>query len=160
MSKPIFREKSLKNISSPDEFNQYIRIAAPRTWLILCFILIMLTAVIVWLFLGKLPTTITSMGYAESGQVVCYLSPTQADELTENVSVLIDGIEGCLISVSEMPLSQKEVSQKYNSDYITDRLAVADWNVEVQLSSKNMEDGLHEVSLTTETVQPISFLLN
>ncbi|WP_099206089.1 hypothetical protein [Scatolibacter rhodanostii] len=160
MDKPIFREKSLQKISSPDELSQYIKVASPGVWLILFFVLTMLVALIIWCFFGELPTTITTMGYAKNGEIVCYLSPKQAEEITDRVSVSIGESKGELISVSETPLSQAEIALKYSEDYIVDTLAAQEWNLEIKILANGVKDGLHEIILTTETVRPISFLLN
>lgn len=42
MSDQIFRKKSLDRISSPEQLNDYIRVANPGIWMILAAVIILL----------------------------------------------------------------------------------------------------------------------
>lgn len=44
----IFRKKSLDRVSSPEQLNDYIKVATPGMWLILLAIVIFLVGMIVW----------------------------------------------------------------------------------------------------------------
>ena len=48
MSDQIFRKKSLDRISSPEQLNDYIRVANPGIWMILAAVIILLAGVCVW----------------------------------------------------------------------------------------------------------------
>ena len=48
MSDQIFRKKSLDRISSPEQLNDYIRMANPGIWMILAAVIILLAGVCVW----------------------------------------------------------------------------------------------------------------
>ena len=52
--KSIFREKSLTKVSSPEQLNDYIRVSTPAVWLVLSAIVLLLIAVTLWGFLGRL----------------------------------------------------------------------------------------------------------
>lgn len=50
--KSIFREKSLKRISSPEQMDDYIRVTSPSVWLILMAIIVLLIGIVVWAVFG------------------------------------------------------------------------------------------------------------
>ncbi|MBR1740449.1 MAG: hypothetical protein IJ733_01000 [Lachnospiraceae bacterium] len=50
--KSIFREKSLKRISSPEQMDDYIRVTSPSVWLILMAMIVLLIGIVVWAVFG------------------------------------------------------------------------------------------------------------
>lgn len=58
----IFREKSLKRISSPEQLNDYIKVSNPSVWLIISAILIILVALFIWSIRGNITTSVKSDG--------------------------------------------------------------------------------------------------
>ena len=54
MKKSVFREKSVTQVASPEQLNDYIRVSTPAVWLVLAAILLLLISVIVWACLGRL----------------------------------------------------------------------------------------------------------
>ena len=45
MSQPIFRQKSMEKISSPEQMNDYIRVSNPSVWMILAAVIVLLAGV-------------------------------------------------------------------------------------------------------------------
>ena len=45
MAEPIFREKSLKRITSPEELGDYLRVTSPSVWMILAAVILLLRCV-------------------------------------------------------------------------------------------------------------------
>jgi hypothetical protein len=48
----IFREKSLKSISGPEELNDYIRVTTPPVWLVLIAVVVLLLGMLAWCIFG------------------------------------------------------------------------------------------------------------
>ena len=48
MDNPVFRQKSMEKISSPEQMNDYIRVSNPRVWMILAAVIVLLAGVCVW----------------------------------------------------------------------------------------------------------------
>ncbi len=48
MAEPIFREKSLKRITSPEELGDYLRVTSPSVWMILAAVILLLVGVLFW----------------------------------------------------------------------------------------------------------------
>lgn len=64
--KGVFREKSLDKIASVDQLDKALKITSPFSWIALAGISVVLIAVIIWSFVGSLPTTITAPGIVVS----------------------------------------------------------------------------------------------
>lgn len=64
MNNSIFREKSLTQVSSPEQLNDYIRVSTPAVWLVLSAIILLLVALTLWGCVGRLET------HTDSGETV------------------------------------------------------------------------------------------
>ncbi|NCC81866.1 MAG: NHLP bacteriocin system secretion protein, partial [Clostridia bacterium] len=62
MSKKIFREKPLQNLSSVDQLDQLIKVTSARGWLALAGIGVILISVLVWAFFGTLTSKVSGSG--------------------------------------------------------------------------------------------------
>ncbi|ATW26576.1 NHLP bacteriocin system secretion protein [Candidatus Formimonas warabiya] len=62
MKQNIFREVSLKRLSSPEQLDQLIKVTSPKGWLALIALGLLLAGVIVWSFMGSIPTKIAGQG--------------------------------------------------------------------------------------------------
>jgi hypothetical protein len=62
MKQNIFREVSLKRLSSPEQLDQLIKVTSPKGWLALIALGLLLAGVIVWSFLGSISTKIAGQG--------------------------------------------------------------------------------------------------
>ena len=156
--KQLFRQSSLDRVTSPEKLNEYIRVANPGLWMILCAVLILLAALFVWSALGTLPTTISETGIVSNGVMTCYMA--DVTEVAPGMRVQIGGYDGSVISVSDIPYSSKEVSSRYADDYTVHILGVEDWNYEVLVDAPGVPDGLVEATVVTGQVHPITFMFN
>ncbi len=48
----LFREKNLERISSPEQLNDYIRVATPGVWLLLAGVIVLLVGALLWASFG------------------------------------------------------------------------------------------------------------
>ena len=56
MKKPLFRQKSLDRVSSPEQLDAYMKVSSPGIWMILGAVIILLAGVFVWSVFGRLET--------------------------------------------------------------------------------------------------------
>ncbi|MBQ7699275.1 MAG: hypothetical protein IJT49_02910 [Clostridia bacterium] len=49
----IFREKSIKQVTSPESLNDYIRVTSPSVWIVLLALLILLIGMLTWSIFGR-----------------------------------------------------------------------------------------------------------
>ena len=52
MNKQLFKKSNMEKISSPEQLHNYVRVANPGLWMVLSAIVVLLTGVIVWGFIG------------------------------------------------------------------------------------------------------------
>ena len=50
----IFREKSLKKVSSPEQMNEYIRVITPSVWIALIALAVLLAGFLIWSIFGTM----------------------------------------------------------------------------------------------------------
>jgi len=62
MAKPIFRQKSLERLASPERLDQLVQITSPIGWASLLSIGALLIATIFWSIYGSIPTTVAGGG--------------------------------------------------------------------------------------------------
>lgn len=162
MNSAIFNKTSLDKVNSPEQLNDYIRVSNPGIFVVLAAVFVLLAAAAVWSVTWELPTSISAVGVAEDGRMICYLSTENAQEVQAGMEVEINGENaGKVLSVSEEPLSAAEVTASLNSDYLAYLLSLSGWNMEVIIDATDLEDGkLYSVSIVTDKIRPIGFLLN
>ena len=56
MEKPLFREKNINQITSPDELNDYLKVTNTSVWTILVAVILLLSGLLVWASIGHLDT--------------------------------------------------------------------------------------------------------
>lgn len=154
----VFNPASLARVSSPEQLNDYIRVANPSVWLILTAMIVLLAALLVWSMTGTLPTTISETCVAEGGVLTGYLSD-KAD-VAPGMRVRIGSLTGTITAISDTPYSSREVGAKYDDDYMLHMLGVDDWNYEITIEAPGVPDGLVETTIVTGEVQPITFIFN
>lgn len=52
--KSIFRKKSLERVTSPEQLNDYIKVATPSVWMILFATLVLVVGTLFWAVFGKI----------------------------------------------------------------------------------------------------------
>lgn len=62
MSKSLFRETALQNLSSPEQLDQVVRITRGRAWIVLLILGLVIAATLVWSIVGSLPSTVSGQG--------------------------------------------------------------------------------------------------
>ena len=52
--KSIFRDKSLDQISTPEQLDDYIKVTKPSVWVVLIASILLIVGVLVWAVFGKI----------------------------------------------------------------------------------------------------------
>ncbi len=166
-SNTLFRKSSLDSISSPEQLNDYIKVSNPSIWMVLAALFILLASVFVWGFTGSLPTTVRAKGVVLQGGVQCYISAEDAAKITvgQKASFSKTGdstFQGQVSGVGNVPLSAAEITRELDRDYLAQVLVQGEFAVKITIASDSSEwsDGtLLDVSIVTDSVKPIQFLL-
>ena len=81
MNKQLFKKSNMEKISSPEQLHNYVRVANPGLWMVLSAIVILLTGVIVWGFIGKIDTTMSTAIVTEGGNAVIYVGESDVEKI-------------------------------------------------------------------------------
>jgi hypothetical protein len=168
--KSIFRQESIDRALSPDQLDEYIRVSNPGILLVLIALVVLFASVLAWGFTGTLPETLTVNGIAEDdGQIVCFVDASALDKDIQGCKAQVaaskdEEISGVVSAVSPSPYSVAEIADQYESDWVTQMLVRGEYSYEVtiDLSSDpgHAPDGISSVTIITDEVKPISYLLN
>jgi len=157
-STPIFRTKSLERISSPEDLNDYIRVANPGIWLILTGIVILLVGMIVWCVFGRLETKIDGVCLTENHRTVCYINESDIDKVQKGMKVIFsDGSEGKVTGLVREPIDGENVLTEYAS-YVSG-FSQDSWLCGLTID-KTLSDGVEKVQIVVDTVKPIAFIIS
>lgn len=153
----IFRKSSLERISSPDQLNDYIKVESPSVWLILTAIIVLLFGVCFWGIFGTLTTICETSAVVKDGLVTCYVTPEQVVTIAEGMELRLDKMSGTVTSVAEEPVLVTEDFDSYALHLGEQK--IGDWVVPVTAQTL-ADNGTYKAEIITETISPISFLLN
>lgn len=137
MQNQLFRQKSLERISSPEQLNDYMRVTSPAVWMVLVAVIALLAGLLVLSSVKKLETLLPAEAQVANGVMEITLPASKADEVDDGMPVRIAGQEVAIEYVRENAAGEA--------------ICTADIDV---------EDGNYDVEIVTDSVSPISFLLN
>lgn len=160
MRENLFRKTSLDRVTGPEQLDEIIRVANPSLWITLLAVIILLAAVLSWGIFGALPTTLSASGFSSDGTLTFYLSTEEAATVRDGMPVRAGGAEGTVTAVGDLPLSRNEAAATLNSDYLAETLIRSDWSVPVTAAVPGAADGVCEVQVTVDSINPIHFVLN
>jgi len=157
MNQPLFREKSINRISSPEQLNDYIRVSNPSVWILLIAIVLLLVGVCVWGILGHLDTRLDVAAIAEDGSITVYVTEEDVASLKEGMPLIIDQQE---FQISSIPAQPMAVNKDF-SEYVlhVGSLQMGQWVYAVEVNG-TCPDGIYRAEIIIESVSPMSFILN
>ena len=137
MQNSLFREKSLERIASPEQLNDYMRVTSPAMWMVLGAVIALLAGLLVLSCATNLETLLPAEAVVTDGVMEITLPASKADEVDDGMTVRVAG-------------------QEVTIDYVRqDETGVAVCTADI-----DAEDGTYDADIVTESISPISFLLN
>lgn len=92
MQQRLFRKSALERLSSPEQLDQLMTVTSPRAWLALLGLMVVLASVVVWGFVGSIPTTVAGEGILlRGGEGISSISAPVAGRLSD-IYVSVDDI--------------------------------------------------------------------
>lgn len=164
----IFREKSLKRISSPEQLNDYIHMVKPSVWILLGAIVVLLVGAIVWSVFGYMDSTATvaAFAYEEDDSVVLYVKEDLCQYIHPGSVFRINGQEYTLDVVSdeyyqvtdtpEVEISEEELQY---ASHISN-MVPGEWVRYAYMEGCPLRRGIYKATLVLEHIHPIRFILN
>lgn len=157
MDKQLFRKTSIDRVSSPEQLNDYIRVSNPGVWMILAAVIVLLIGVCVWGIFGRLETKIAAAGISENGVFVCYVTEENAEKIKAGMTVNVDGNTLSVSEISAKPIAVNTDMDEYL--LYLGGFSEGDWLYEV-MANATLADGIYKAEIVTESVSPMSFILN
>ena len=130
----IFRKKTLDRISSPDNLKDYLRVSNPGIWAVLVIVILLLGGLLAWSTIGVLETRADVRVVVADHQA--QIIALGAETLSEGMSLTVADKEYTIASVTE-----------------------DEYGRPVGMTKAELPDGVYEGTVVTETIHPISFLL-
>ena len=157
MNKQIFRKKSVDKVSSPEQLNEYIRVANPSVWIILAAIVVLLAGVVVWGMIGHLETTMSVAVVSQDGEAVIYVKEDDAEKIAVGMTVRVGDQEYAISEISNEPMRVDGALSEYAIH--ASGLTVGEWVYAVKVTG-DFADGVQKAEIVIESISPISFILN
>ena len=157
MENRLFRQKSIEQVSSPEQLNDYIRVSNPSVWMILTAVIVLLTGVCIWGVFGHLDTTVGCVCISDGGRNVVYIKEAQIASVTEGMCVTVGGQEYKIRSIGTEPVSVGGNFSEYAMHI--GNLKNGEWVYEATLDAV-LTDGVYAAEIVVESVKPMSFVIN
>ena len=139
MGQTIFRKTSMDRLKSPEQLNEYIRVASPSVWLILGAVVLLLVGVIVWGVFGSIPLTVDIAAEVSGGSAVCFVDAEDAAQLEPGMTANVGTASGTVTAVGKAPVRLNEY--------------------EVKIDMTGLPDGIYPAEITVGSIHPISFVI-
>lgn len=157
MKKPLFRQKSLDRVSSPEQLDAYMKVSSPGIWMILGAVIILLAGVFVWSVFGRLETVRDAVVIGKDGTAVCWIREEDAAYISEGMTVSVNETDLKIGTISDSPAVAGTVLDQ-------DALLILGLDSQEMLHgaslSGSLPDGVYEGKIVVEQIAPISFLLD
>ncbi|MDO4940390.1 MAG: hypothetical protein Q4E33_01700 [Erysipelotrichaceae bacterium] len=158
MSEKLFREKSLKRISSPEELNDYLKVTSPSIWILLTSVIVLLVGALVWATFGTMDTTINTVAVNTEGNVIrLYVKEDDISKIEVGQTVKINDEEYKIDEIRKDPISVDGTFP----DYVlhVGNIQIGEW-VYTLIINANIEPGVYEAKIVVESIKPINLLFN
>ena len=156
MNEKLFRRSSLSRVNSPEQLNEYIRVANPGVWLLLAAIICLLSGALTWGVFGIVETKVPACIVVSDGEAAGYISEDRVSLLEEGMTFTVGSYTGSILSIGDKPV---RAGDKANSYLLYQAgLSEDDYCYEVELRIDDMPDGAYAEELTVERIHPISFI--
>ena len=162
MKREIFREKSLERLNSADDFDKYVKVSRPTTWILVLGILFVLTGFLIWGIFGHLPTYIqVGILKQQNGRNYCLIKEEDMEEVQEGMQV---ESEGQYFTISNLSNLNMYVSVDELTMYDLQKIGFDStkwvYFADVSGAPEDDDDGIFIGKILVNDVNPISFILN
>ena len=157
MNKQLFKKSNMDRVSSPEQLQNYVKVANPGLWMVISAIVLLLAGAIVWGFIGKIDTTMGAAIVTESGNAVIYVGESNVEKIEVGMTVRCEDQEYTITDIAKTPV---RVDGSF-TDYAihASGLTVGEWVYTVSIDGEH-SDGVQKADIVIESISPISFILN
>ena len=157
MNKQLFKKSNIDKVSSPEQLHDYVKVANPGLWMLISTIVILLVGVVIWGFIGKIDTTMSTAIVTDGGNAVIYIGESDVEKLEIGMTIRSEGREYMITDIAKTPIKVDGVLTDY--EIHASGLTVGEWVYAVSIDGEH-SDGVQKADIVIESISPISFILN
>ena len=157
MNKHLFKKSSMDKVSSPEQLQDYVKVANPGLWMVISAIVILLAGVIAWGFIGKIATTMSTAIVTDDGKSVIYVGESDVEKIDVGMTVRSEGREYTITDIAKEPIKVDGSLTDYAIH--ASGLTAGEWVYVVSIDGEH-SDGVQKADIVIESISPISFILN
>lgn len=139
----IFRKSSIDRMNSPEQLNDYIKVANPGVWITLAAVILLLLGMLIWAVFGTIETKTGAGLRVENGVGTAYIAATEIGDIAAGQQIEAGGVVGTITAVSKAA----------GESGLEDPVYV------VRAELPGLADGTYAASITLERIHPIRFIL-
>ena len=157
MNKQLFNKSKLDKVSSPEQLQDYVMVANPGLWMVISAIVILLAGVIMWGFIGKIDTTISTAIVTDSQKAVLFIGESDVEKVKVGMTVRSEDQEYKITEIAKEPIKADASLTDYAIH--ASGLTEGEWVYVVSIDGEH-SDGVQKADIVIESISPISFILN
>lgn len=138
MESPIFRQKSLDRISSPEALDDYLHVTTPSAWMILIAVTMLLAGILIWSYIAQIDSFATGRAQVDNGSMYIEFDNEQIARNVESGMVVMAG----------------ETQSRISSVGVTNQGEI------FALAPTELADGFYNVDVLFRQTQVIQLLFN
>ena len=153
----LFRKKSEEYIDSPEKLDRYLHVTNPGVWALLLAVLVLFIGFATWSVVARLETHVSVAVVSENGECTAYV-PAEALDAVVKARTVILGDEDYVLS-PESPKPETVTDSMNIYIRLAADLEIGDVVYEIPMDG-DLKNGVYSGEVVTETVSPMSLLLN
>ena len=157
--KKIFREKSMEQLSTPEQLTGYLHVTGPGVWFVLGGLIVLLSGLLVWGIFGRLVSTVTVPAEVKGGRASCFVlkDDIELKEEDDEITVWIGDIEmeADPKKADSVTLDASYAPELYSTGYLG-----AGKNVVILYCNTSLKDGFYNAEVVRDELKPISLLFS
>lgn len=160
MDNKLFREKSIKKISSPEQLSDYVKVVTPSVWMLITGIIVFLIGLTLWAASTSINTDIVSCCIVENEDMYAFVKYSDKDVLTKDCVLVIDEQK---YAIKRIDFAHPILVADEGNEYVEYVLGCtnSDKLIKVTLDYADgiLPDGTYECKILTDSIKPIEFLI-
>ena len=155
MDSKLFREKSIEQITAPEQLKDIIKVVNPGIWMILGAIVILLAGFCVWIGFGEFTAYFDCRGFVQDNILTLYISGDDYSALADDYELQIDDEDVSFVQNDIERFSSPSELSDYEQN-ITD--FEENETVYALKGVCSLKDGVYDVTVIINRVSAISLL--
>lgn len=98
--KPLFREKSLDRLSSPEQLNEYLHVTSPAIWIVLVSVILLLVSILIWSNFTVIESCAYGTASVQDGVLaITFEDAKTAENVETGMTLTVGGVQSVIESV-------------------------------------------------------------